>query len=241
MFHQDGTKSRIASGRNAFTLIELLVVISIIAMLISILLPALQAARASARQIQCASNQRQIGLIMAIYADDNNDWVPPTIFPGGRSWEPELAEKYLQYNSGNRFIHGELPPSIFACPASDRPINYVDNYFSQFGRSAWISEQYHYAADPGSMRRLRYADMDSPGRLLATADGARRLLHFIPGELPETFNLDGRHTAGLAAGDLGNTINVLYFDGRVERTQIGDMPIDNPFSNFVAPPWRTED
>ncbi len=54
----------------AFTLIELLVVISIIALLVALLLPALAGAREEARRVQCLSNQRQIGLLMTIYHDD---------------------------------------------------------------------------------------------------------------------------------------------------------------------------
>ena len=60
-----------------FTLIELLVVISIVALLVAILLPALAAVRERANQVVCASNLRQCGIAVLTYSNDNGHYVPP--------------------------------------------------------------------------------------------------------------------------------------------------------------------
>ena len=64
--------------RRAFTLIELLVVIAIIAILASLIMPALEKARASALRINCVSTQHQLGLGFTMYARDNDDLLPPS-------------------------------------------------------------------------------------------------------------------------------------------------------------------
>jgi len=66
------------AAHNGFTLVELLVVISIIGLLMGLLLPAMNKARAQAHRITCMSNMRQIGIALQGYTSDNRDRLPPS-------------------------------------------------------------------------------------------------------------------------------------------------------------------
>lgn len=81
-----------------FTLIELLVVVAIIAILITMLLPALGKAKGKAKQIACANNLKQIGLIAQMYANDNEGILPPYREGASTYWyESEKGAWLIEY------------------------------------------------------------------------------------------------------------------------------------------------
>ena len=154
--------------RHGFTLVELLVVIGIIAVLVSILLPALNRARAQARTVQCLSNLKQIGLAFANYVNENKGW-----FPHQTSWNNLMGKKGTsaayevpgQWTgfageagiTGERILNRYLgTPDVLHCPADVgdtlSPINSPDPCFDVYGTSYivhWHTDNFGLAALTG--------------------------------------------------------------------------------------------
>ena len=122
--------SVVSGNRDGFTLVELLVVIGIIALLIAVLLPALQRAREAAKQATCASNLRQIGVALTLYANENRLHYP---FSAGLDqnpleqsedwvyWEPDRAQQ-LPLSPLFRSM-GRYEPRVMRCPSDTQELH----------------------------------------------------------------------------------------------------------------------
>lgn len=108
--------------RRAFTLVELLVVIGIIALLISILLPALNKAKESANRIACGSNMKQIATALLMYTNEYKG-----NFPSLAVSAPIRPEDWIAWQPGRnpdesqiaRYLGKKFSPKVFICPSDD--------------------------------------------------------------------------------------------------------------------------
>jgi prepilin-type N-terminal cleavage/methylation domain-containing protein/prepilin-type processing-associated H-X9-DG protein len=147
------TRAPFSSARlRAFTLVELLVVIAIIGILVALLLPAIQAARESARRMTCSNNLKQMGIALHGYHDSKKQF--PIGVAGGRVSRPEegygwavallpyLEEQTLYdqmnpdwepapcrraFNTTGKIVPGgETALEVFRCPSSEMPQHYAE-------------------------------------------------------------------------------------------------------------------
>ena len=109
--------------KQLFTLIELLVVIAIIAILASMLLPALNQAKLKAKGIQCVSNLKQVGIGIINYTDDNDGFFPNDTQGNSRSQRILVSERFKCYNdfygTGKTIYKGGYikTAKVFQCPS----------------------------------------------------------------------------------------------------------------------------
>ncbi len=132
------------NGSKAFTLIELLVVIAIIAILIGLLLPAVQKVREAAARAQSSNNLKQIGLALH-NCNDTHGHLPPTIgvFPVGNTWNTEARPAI--YGS----IQYHLLPFIEQSNVHDKSYNQSWRFSSAGGMADPVIKTYISPLDPG--------------------------------------------------------------------------------------------
>ncbi len=166
----------------AFTLIELLVVISIIALLIALLLPALGSARNRAVQLQCLNQLRQIGTAMVAYTNDHDGLYPPKQLKGSNSvfnWVGQKGDsgQYLNVGADVRYLNqylaasglGPDSPMLTARCPNDTAYSGA-TAFMRVGSSYSSSHHANYndlSTRPDNTGSIRVTEVLNPGRLVA--------------------------------------------------------------------------
>ena len=219
--------NRRTAGKGNFTLIELLVVIAIIAILASMLLPALNMAREKAKTISCLSKQKQLGTSIIMYNNDSDDFMPPALNMSGITWNGMLVVNgYTGKKSTSGF--GDL----FLCPAQANPNTkaIIASTSSGMGILKNIDYGYNYAYLGSSRydggvagdttpwgKPAKLSQLANPSRVISIADSVlandTRSGYYILSPFFTTGWI------GVLAGRHGGTVNVLWADGHAGGEQ----------------------
>lgn len=198
--------------RVKFTLIELLVVISIIAILMAMLLPALSMARDTSKGIACVNNLKQLGLATGMY---QNDW--DGYFPAGDRFE-YLAQNLLPYTHIDVGTALTTPgeAKIYFCP-SDKTRKAVDRCSWSFMRNGYCSW------DIGYKKMKQIQGIRSPTQIIYLGDSKRpgsSSVKFAFATWPFKATADPLDSKGVPGFRHFKQANLLYCDGHIGQNNI---------------------